>query len=120
MSDIKQGEIWLVNFDPSIGTEIQKTRPCVVINDDRLGRFGIKIVVPLTEWKEYLSNYPWVIKIINNQTNGLSKISAFECFQIKSFSVERFIKKVGEIDNNTLIKIHQTVAKIFNPKYKLL
>ena len=92
--NISQGEIWLVSFDPSVGEEIQKTRPCVVINDNKLGRFGIKIVVPITQWKEHLSNYPWIIKVEQNATNGLSKTSAFECFQIKSFSISRFIKKI--------------------------
>lgn len=118
--NINQGDIWLVNFNPSIGNEIQKVRPCVVINDNKLGRFGIKIVVPITEYKEHLSNYPWIIKIDNNITNGLSKTSAIECFQIKSFSISRFVKKIGEIQYKDIQNIHQTVAKTLNPKYKLV
>ena len=118
--NINQGEIWLVSFDPSVGNEIQKTRPCVVINDNKLGRFGLKIVVPITQWKEHLSSYPWIIKIEPNLGNGLSKTSAFECFQIKSFSISRFIKKIGTIELQDIQKIHKTVAKTLNPKYKLV
>ncbi len=118
--NINQGEIWLVNFDPSVGNEIQKTRPCVVINDNRLGKFGIKIVVPITEWREHLNSYPWIIKIEQNSLNGLSKTSAFECFQIKSFSISRFVKKIGIIEDNLIQEIHKTVAKTLNPKYKLI
>lgn len=118
--NISQGEIWLVSFDPSVGNEIQKTRPCVVINDNKLGRFGIKIVVPITEWKEHLSNYPWIIKVEQNSLNGLSKTSAFECFQIKSFSIARFVKKIGIIETQDVEEIHRTVAKTLNPKYKLI
>ncbi|MBL0709380.1 MAG: type II toxin-antitoxin system PemK/MazF family toxin [Sulfurimonas sp.] len=118
--NIKQGEIWLVHFNPSIGSEIQKTRPCVVINDNSLGRFGLKIVVPITNWKEQFLNYPWIIKVENNLTNGLSKTSAFECFQIKSFSTQRFVKKIGKISEKEILEIHQTVAKTLNPTYKLV
>ncbi|MEA2110596.1 MAG: type II toxin-antitoxin system PemK/MazF family toxin [Campylobacterota bacterium] len=118
--NIEQGEIWLVNFNPSVGNEIQKTRPCVVINDNKLGRFGLKIVVPITQYKEHLSNYPWILKIENNAKNGLSKESAFECFQTKSFSVKRFIKKIGYIEKEDILEIHKTVAKTLDPKYKLI
>ena len=45
-------EIWLVNFDPTVGTEIQKTRPAVVVNSDAVGRLPIKLVAPITDWKE--------------------------------------------------------------------
>jgi len=117
--EIKQGEIWLVNFNPSVGSEIQKIRPCVVVNDNRLGRFGLKIVVPITEWKEHLRNYPWIIKVQNSNENGLTKTSAFECFQIKSFSIKRFVKKLGKVDEETIVEIHKTMVKTLNPLYVL-
>jgi mRNA interferase MazF len=40
--NIRQGEIWMINFDPSVGSEIQKKRPAVVINDNNMRRFGFK------------------------------------------------------------------------------
>lgn len=117
--NINQGEIWMVNFEPSVGNEIQKLRPAIVVNDDRIGRFGIKIVVPITQWKEHYIDYPWIIKIIPDAINGLAKDSSIECFQIKSFAVDRFDKKIGEIDKLLLFQVHQTIAKILNPTYKI-
>lgn len=117
--NINQGEIWMIDFEPSVGSEIKKLRPAVVVNDDRVGRFGVKIVVPITEWKDYYLNYPWIIKIIANNSNGLKKESSIECFQIKSFSVERFDKKIGEIDKTLLSQIHSTILKTLNPSYKI-
>ena len=117
--NINQGEIWMVNFEPSVGSEIQKLRPAIVVNDDRIGRFGIKIVVPITQWKEQYNDYPWIIKIIPDEINGLSKDSSIECFQIKSFAVDRFDKKIGEIDKSLLFQIHTTIAKTLNPTYKI-
>jgi mRNA interferase MazF len=117
--NINQGEIWMVHFEPSVGSEIQKLRPAIVVNDDRVGRFGIKIVLPITEWKEYYINYPWIIKITPNSTNGLSKDSSIECFQIKSFDTDRFETKIGQIDKSLLIQVHSTIIKTLNPLYKL-
>jgi len=45
---MKQGEVWLVSLDPTVGAEIKKTRPAVIVNDDALGRLP-KIIVPLTD-----------------------------------------------------------------------
>ena len=46
---IKRGEIWLVNLDPTVGTEIQKTRPVVVVNSDAVGTLPIRLVAPLLD-----------------------------------------------------------------------
>ncbi len=43
---MNQGEIWLINLDPSVGAEIKKTRPAVIVNDNTLGRLPLKIIVP--------------------------------------------------------------------------
>jgi len=117
---INQAQIWMVNFEPSVGSEIQKLRPAIVLNSDNIGRFGLKIVAPITEWKEYYKDFPWIIKLLPDERNGLSKPSSIECFQIKSFAKERFVKKVGEINAKLLLEIHSTIVKTFNPKYKLL
>lgn len=117
---IDQAQIWMVNFEPSIGSEIQKLHPAIVVNSDSVGRFGLKIVAPITKWKEYYEDFPWINKLLPNEKNGLSKPSSIECFQIKSFATERFIKRVGEIEEELLFKIHTTIAKTLNPKYKLL
>ncbi len=61
---MKQGEIWLINLDPTIGTEIKKTRPAIIVNDNSLGKLPLKIIVPVTEWKEKYKNAPWMIKLI--------------------------------------------------------
>lgn len=51
-----RGEIWRVNFNPTLGTEIRKTRPAVVISSDAIGKLPIKLVAPLTDWKEYFTD----------------------------------------------------------------
>ncbi|MBK9556144.1 MAG: type II toxin-antitoxin system PemK/MazF family toxin [Chitinophagales bacterium] len=102
---MKQSEIWLIDLDPTKGAEIQKKRPAIVVNDNRLGKLPLKIIVPITDWKERYSIAPWMIKIEPNTTNGLSKTSAADCFQIRSLSQERLKKKLGDVDEATFNEI---------------
>lgn len=117
--NIKQGEIWLIEFFPKVGSEIAKQRPAVIVSADEIGILPLKTVVPITEWSLQYSSYPWMIKIENNIQNGLSKTSAVDCFQIKNFSHDRFINKIGQLDSDTIYKIHTTIAKTLNPLYRL-
>jgi mRNA interferase MazF len=50
---MRQGEIWLVDLDPTKGAEIQKKRPVIIVTDDRLGKLPLKIIVPITDWKDH-------------------------------------------------------------------
>ena len=113
-TSMKQSEIWLIDLDPTKGAEIQKKRPAIVVNDNRLGKLPLKIIVPITDWKERYSIAPWMIKIEPNTTNGLSKTSAADCFQIRSLSEERLIKKLGYIDIATLNEIKEAVRKVLD------
>ena len=79
---MNQGEIWLVNLDPSIGAEMKKTRPAVVINDNAIGKLPLKIIVPITQWKEHYTVAPWMVNIEPSPQNGLAKSSSIDCFQI--------------------------------------
>ena len=58
-----RGEVWLVNFDPTIGSEIRKTRPAVVISSDAVGRLPVKLVAPLTDWKNYYARNLWHVLV---------------------------------------------------------
>ena len=53
-----RGEIWLINLDPAIGAEIQKMRPAIVVNKVAMGVLPLRIIVPLTEWKDRYSIAP--------------------------------------------------------------
>jgi len=46
---VLRGEVWLINLDPTVGQEIRKTRPAVIVSDDSVGVLPLKVIVPLTE-----------------------------------------------------------------------
>lgn len=91
----KQGEVWLVDLNPTQGTEISKIRPAVVVSCDSVGKLPLRIVVPLTDWKSRYEAYPWFTALTPSRQNGLSKSSGADGFQIRSISCERFKQKLG-------------------------
>jgi mRNA interferase MazF len=111
---MKQSEIWLIDLDPTKGAEIQKKRPAIIINDDTLGKLPLKVVIPITDWKDLYAIAPWMVKIEPNNVNGLVKTSAADCFQIRSLSNERLIKKLGVIDEIKLNAKKEAVKKVMN------
>ena len=111
---MKQGEIWQICLEPTIGFEISKSRPALIINTDSLGKLPLKIITPITEWKEHYSNYPWMVKIIPTEQNNLSKISAVDCFQIRSVSVDRFLNHIGIIGPKIFNNVQEAITKIIS------
>ncbi len=111
---MKQGEIWLVSLDPTVGAEIKKTRPAIIINDNTLGRLPLKIIIPLTDWKDRYSVAPWMVKLIADRQNKLTKDSSADCFQIRSVAEERCVKKVGHVDADTMDRIRKALAIVLN------
>lgn len=95
---LHRGEIWRVRFDPSVGAEIGKTRPAVIVSRDGVGRLPLKIVVPVTEWYAAYEKLPWLVRLAKSAASGLAKESAADCFQAKSVSPRRFIRKLGSLD----------------------
>jgi mRNA interferase MazF len=77
------------------GDEIYKARPCVVISADTIGILSLKVVVPLTTWKDHYSRNPWMFKIEPTSLNGLSNPSAADSLQVRSVSEGRFVERLG-------------------------
>jgi len=114
---MKQSEIWLTNLDPTIGAEIKKTRPALIVNEDDLGKLPLRIIAPITDWKDRYSFVPWMVKLEPTNENGLNKSSSIDCFQVRSVSQERLIKKLGEITDEEKISVKNGLAKVFGIEY---
>ena len=66
----RRGEIWTVRFDPSVGAEIRKIRPAVVVSVDTIGRLPLRIVVPVTDWQSTFAQLPWFVYLPASSANG--------------------------------------------------
>jgi len=110
---MRQKEIWLVNLDPTIGAEIKKTRPCVILNDNAVGVLPLKVIAPITDYKDKYEPVPWMVKLTPDASNNLEKISVIDVFQIRSVSQKRLIKIIGCIDDAELIAALEAIKVVF-------
>jgi len=105
-----RSDVWLVNLDPTIGTEINKTRPAIIVNDDAIGILPLKVIVPITDWKDRYTVRPWIVRLEADSENGLTKPSAVDTFQIRSVSETRLIKRLGALSQADMVKVSQALA----------
>jgi len=110
---MKQGEIWQISLDPTIGSEMKKVRPCIILNSDIIGKLPLKVVAPLTDFKEHYKIVPWMVIIEPNIQNGLKKVSAIDLFQVRSLSQKRLVKKIGFVDKKVLISCKESLDNVF-------
>ena len=97
----QRSEVWLVSLEPTIGSEIKKTRPCVVISPDEINKLlRTVIVAPLTST---IKNYPTRVTIVFQ-----SRKSSIALDQIRSVDKSRLLRKLGNLSNQE----SQTVSNI--------
>lgn len=108
----KRREIWLVDFDPTIGSEIKKTRPAVVISSDSVGKLPIKLVAPITDWKQSFESNIWQVRIDPDSSNCLSKVSSVDTLQLRGLDLQRFIHKIGSISMNQMEEITLAICGV--------
>ena len=109
-----------MNFDPTLGSEIKKTRPAIVISSDAIGRLPIKLVAPVTDWKPYFARNIWHVKLEPSAANGLSKPSAVDALQLRGIDLRRFIRRLGCISDETLAAISIAVITVIEADIKIL
>jgi mRNA interferase MazF len=101
-----KNEIWLTSLDPTIGREINKARPCVILSPDVLNKYSATVTVaPLTST---LKKYPTRIDCNVNGKKGQIVID-----QIRSIDKSRLIKKISCINEVTSEKVYKTIVAYF-------
>ena len=104
--EIKQYQIILVNLDPTIGSKIKKTRPCVIISPDEMNKYLRTVVVaPMTTKSKY---YPTRTKIKHNKKVGWIVLD-----QIRTIDKQRVIKVMGNISKTETKIIKAIIKEIF-------
>ncbi|KKD37790.1 growth inhibitor protein [Limnoraphis robusta CS-951] len=98
------GSIWLVTFDPSVGTEIQKTRPALIVSDSKINARRSKVtVLPFTSKQPNDPRISPAIVVVSSSTeNGLSKDSLLVCIEPMTFDKKRLIKYLGQLEEELL------------------
>jgi mRNA interferase MazF len=81
---------------------MQKTRPAVIVNDDEVGILPLKVIVPITDWKDRYAQAPWMVRLEPSPESGLSKTSTADAFQVHSVSEQRFVSRPGSLPPETM------------------
>jgi len=110
--NIRRGHIWLANLNPTLGTEIQKTRPVVAVNSDEIGVLPIRLIAPITEWKDSFAGNVWHVRLEPNIINGLTKASAVDTLQLRGIDTRRFVRKIGEVSPSIMQLIVTAIATV--------
>jgi len=110
----QRGEIWQVNFDPQVGSEIKKKRPAIVL-DHGHSSLQVRVVTPITSWKAARDEQnPFKVYIQPTSGNGLSKECAADAYQIKTVSIERFEIKLGTTSESKADEVAEAVALVID------
>jgi mRNA interferase MazF len=104
----QRGDIYLVSFDPTVGSEIQKTRPALVIQNDIGNRYSpITIVAAITS-KFGLPPYPTEV-VMDPKDSGLSQRSAVVLNQIRSVDRRRLVKRIGKASPEVMGRVDRAI-----------
>ncbi|MGF1542654.1 MAG: type II toxin-antitoxin system PemK/MazF family toxin [Pleurocapsa sp.] len=108
----RRGEVYLVNFDPTIGSEIRKTRPALIVQNDISNEFSpITIVAAITS--QYDDNlYPTEV-LITPPEGGLSNNSVVLLNQIRSIDKKRLIKRLGKLSLTSMKQVERAIQISF-------
>jgi mRNA interferase MazF len=105
---ISRFEVYLVNLDPTIGSEIQKTRPCVVVSPDEINHMvRTTIIAPMTTRGQA---YPTRVPCTFNRKKGQVVLD-----QIRTVDRVRLIKRLGALDGPTGARVLEVLQEMFSP-----
>lgn len=103
---MKRGEVWLCTLDPTVGREIQKTRPCLIVSPDELNqRAPTMIVVPLTS-----GSHPTRFRVL---VRFKGKDGLLLPDQLRTVDRRRLVKRLGTVDTTTLSAVLQVLTTMF-------
>lgn len=113
MMDFNTRDIFLVNFDPSVGHEYKKIRPAVIIqSDETIKNTALITIMPITS--QMTNRQKEDIKVEKKATNGLRADSLVKVGCIHSFDKQRFLKKIGVVPEEAMAKIIAYLRIHFN------
>jgi mRNA interferase MazF len=102
---IKQYDIFLISLDPTIGHEIKKVRPCVVISPNEMNNnISTIIIAPMTTRSH---SYPTRIPIKFEDKKGWVVLD-----QIRALDRKRFVKKLGKLNKDTILKVKKIIQEM--------
>jgi mRNA interferase MazF len=104
----RRGEIWLVNFEPTVGPEIRKTRPALILQNDTANQYSPVTIVAALSSQVSEDLYPTEVLIPAGE-GGLPKASLVLLNQLRTIDKQRLVKKMGTIHAETMLRVEQAL-----------
>ncbi len=104
----RRGEVYLVNFDPTMGAEIQKTRPALIIQNDLANRHSAITIVAAISSRVEEPVYPTEVPVRVNE-GGLKTNSVVLLNQIRSIDKQRLARRLGSLGPETLVRVDRAI-----------
>ena len=105
---MKRGEIWLINLDPTVGSEIRKSRPCVIVSPPELNRYLCTVIVAPMTSKGFAA--PFRVPVTHAGTKGLIVLD-----QLRAVDKMRLAKRLGTVSGRTLGAVLTKLQEVFAP-----
>lgn len=102
---INQYDVFLVNLNPTIGNEIKKTRPCLVISPNEMNHIISTVIIAPMTTKSH--RYPTRVELKFQKRNGWIVLD-----QIRTVDKKRLIKRIGKIDKKTVFKVKNILSEM--------
>ena len=104
---VRRFDVFLVNLDPTVGSEIQKTRPCLIVSPDEMNRnIRTVIIAPMTTKGRA---YPTRVACTFQGKEGQVVLD-----QIRTIDKMRLVRKLGQLDEETSLNVLETLAQLFS------
>ena len=108
MKEVRRGEIWIVNLDPTLGHKIKKSRPAVIIQNDIGNKYSpVTIVAPVTS-QGLEKVYPIEV-LLTKENSGINTESKVLLNQIRTIDKQSLVSKIGRVREETLSKIEEAL-----------
>lgn len=105
----KQFEVYLVNLAPTIGAEIQKTRPCLIVSPNEMNEYiRTVIIAPMTT---RIRNYPTRVTVTFAGKTGCVALD-----QIRTVDKQRLVSKLGELETKNRTQVLDVLVEMFSPR----
>jgi mRNA interferase MazF len=111
-----RGEVWLMAVGKTPTSSRGEERKVVILSSDALGALPLKVVVPLTPWKDDYASAPWMVRLPPVLHSGLESSMAADALQVRSVSSARLVKRLGELPDSYIDQIAAAVSLILEGK----
>jgi len=109
VADLCRGDLYLCSFDPTIGHEIRKTRPALVIQNDIGNRFSPLTIVAAVTSAVSPVLYPIEVVVEPDSVNGLDVRSSIRLDQIRTMDRQRLLRRLGTVDPITMDRVDEAL-----------